>query len=51
MASQTEENYLKSLFNLTNDKNEVNISELAAQMQVSMPTVNSMVKTLQKMNG
>ncbi|REG79505.1 metal-dependent transcriptional regulator [Algoriphagus antarcticus] len=48
MASQTEENYLKSLFNLANDKNEVNISELAAQMQVSMPTVNSMVKTLQK---
>ncbi len=48
MASQTEENYLKSLFNLANDKNEVNISELASQMQVSMPTVNSMVKTLQK---
>ncbi|WP_425638620.1 iron dependent repressor, metal binding and dimerization domain protein [Algoriphagus yeomjeoni] len=48
MASQTEENYLKSLFNLANDKNEVNISELAAQMQVSLPTVNSMVKTLQK---
>lgn len=48
MASQTEENYLKSLFNLANDKHEVNISELAAQMQVSMPTVNSMVKTLQK---
>ncbi|MEP0711814.1 metal-dependent transcriptional regulator [Algoriphagus sp.] len=48
MASQTEENYLKSLFNLANEKNEVNISELAAQMQVSMPTVNSMVKTLQK---
>ncbi|MDR7128190.1 DtxR family Mn-dependent transcriptional regulator [Algoriphagus sp. 4150] len=50
MASQTEENYLKSLFNLANDKNEINISELANQMQVSMPTVNSMVKTLQK-NG
>jgi DtxR family Mn-dependent transcriptional regulator len=50
MASQTEENYLKSLFNLANENNEVNISELAAQMQVSMPTVNSMVKTLQK-NG
>lgn len=50
MASQTEENYLKSLFNLANEKDEVNISELAAQMQVSMPTVNSMVKTLQK-NG
>ncbi|SFB09586.1 metal-dependent transcriptional regulator [Algoriphagus aquimarinus] len=50
MASQTEENYLKSLFNLANEKDEVNISELASQMQVSMPTVNSMVKTLQK-NG
>ena len=50
MASPTEENYLKSLFNLANENNEVNISELATQMQVSMPTVNSMVKTLQK-NG
>ncbi|WP_296704038.1 metal-dependent transcriptional regulator [Algoriphagus sp.] len=50
MASQTEENYLKSLFNLANEAGEVNISELAQQMQVSMPTVNSMVKTLQK-NG
>lgn len=48
MASQTEENYLKSLFNLSNEKNEVNISDLAARMEVSMPTVNSMVKTLQK---
>lgn len=48
MASQTEENYLKSLFNLANEEGEVNISELAHQMQVSMPTVNSMVKNLQK---
>lgn len=48
MASQTEENYLKSLFNLANPQGEVNISDLANQMQVSMPTVNSMVKTLQK---
>lgn len=50
MASQTEENYLKALFNLATASGEVNISELAAQLQVSMPTVNSMVKTLQK-NG
>src|SRR5690606_18212980 len=50
MASQPEENYLKSLCNLPNDKNEVNISELAVQLHVSMPPVNSMVKTLQK-NG
>lgn len=48
MASQTEENYLKSLFNLANENDEVNISDLAAKMGVSMPTVNSMVKTLQK---
>ncbi len=48
MASPTEENYLKALFNLSNEKGEVNVSELASQMQVSMPTVNSMVKTLQK---
>jgi DtxR family transcriptional regulator, Mn-dependent transcriptional regulator len=50
MASQTEENYLKALFNLANSAGEVNISELSTQLQVSMPTVNSMVKTLQK-NG
>lgn len=50
MASQTEENYLKALFNLANAAGEVNISELASKLQVSMPTVNSMVKTLQK-NG
>lgn len=50
MASQTEENYLKALFNLANSAGEVNISELATQLHVSKPTVNSMVKTLQK-NG
>lgn len=50
MASQTEENYLKALFNLANQDGEVNISELASQLKVSKPTVNSMIKTLQK-NG
>jgi len=48
MASTTEENYLKALFNLANERGEVNISELANQLEVSMPTANSMVKTLQK---
>lgn len=48
MASSTEENYLKILFNLTHEKGEVNISELSAQLGVSMPTVNSMIKNLQK---
>jgi DtxR family Mn-dependent transcriptional regulator len=50
MATQTEENYLKSLFFLANESGEVNVSELAVHLQVSMPTVNSMVKSLHK-NG
>ncbi|MBC6366003.1 metal-dependent transcriptional regulator [Algoriphagus sp. AK58] len=48
MASSTEENYLKSLYNLANVQGEVNLSELAASLQVSLPTANSMVKSLQK---
>lgn len=46
MASQTEENYLKALFNLANEKGEINLSELSAALQVSTPTANSMVKNL-----
>ena len=48
MASSTEENYLKALFNLSNAQGEVNLSELAHSLQVSLPTANSMVKSLQK---
>jgi DtxR family transcriptional regulator, Mn-dependent transcriptional regulator len=48
MASSTEENYLKALFNLSNAQGEVSLSELAHSLQVSMPTANSMVKSLQK---
>lgn len=48
MASTTEENYLKALYNLSNTQGEVNISELALSLKVSMPTANSMVKSLQK---
>ena len=48
MASSTEENYLKSLYNLANANGEVNLTELAASLQVSLPTANSMVKSLQK---
>jgi DtxR family transcriptional regulator, Mn-dependent transcriptional regulator len=48
MASSTEENYLKSLYNLANAHGEVNLSDLAASLQVSLPTTNSMVKSLQK---
>ena len=48
MSSQTEENYLKALFVLSKDKETVNISELSSLLKVSLPTVNSMVKTLNK---
>lgn len=48
MASPTEENYLKALFNLENEKGEITLSDLANQLQVSLPTANSMVKSLKK---
>ncbi len=48
MASSTEENYLKALYNLSNPQGEVSISDLAHSLNVSMPTANSMVKSLQK---
>lgn len=48
MASQTEENYLKSLFALSRSPKGVNVSELSTLLRVSLPTVNSMVKNLKK---
>ena len=46
MDSPTEENYLKALFKLADEKGHLSISELSAAMHVSMPTANSMVKKL-----
>lgn len=46
MHSYTEENYLKALFNLANEKGEVSANELSKQLGTKMPTVNSMVKKL-----
>jgi DtxR family transcriptional regulator, Mn-dependent transcriptional regulator len=48
MASQTEENYLKSLLLLTNQNEVVSVSKLSSLLNVSRPTVNSMVKRLKK---
>lgn len=50
MASPTEENYLKALFNLADSQGEITLSELASRLEVSLPTANSMVKSLQKSN-
>ena len=46
MASQTEENYLKALFNLANEQGEINVTDLGNVLQVSTPTVNSMIRNL-----
>ena len=46
MNSLIEENYLKALFNLSNSKGEVNVSELSRRLEIKMPTVTSMMKKL-----
>lgn len=48
MPSATEENYLKSLYLLADQNGEVSISGLSSLLNVSLPTVNSMVKNLGK---
>ena len=46
MNSQTEENYLKALFNRANEKGETSVNELSKQLGIKIPTVNSMIKKL-----
>lgn len=46
MNSQTEENYIKALFNLANEKGEVSVNELSKCLDIKMPTVTSMMKKL-----
>lgn len=50
MNSLAEENYLKALYNLANDKGEVSVNELSKQLNIKMPTVNSMMKKLSEKN-
>lgn len=46
MNSQTEENYLKAMYSLTNGKGEVNVNDLSKHLAIKMPTVTSMMKKL-----
>jgi DtxR family Mn-dependent transcriptional regulator len=46
MGSLTEENYIKSLYSLSQKNGEVSVSELAKKLHVKLPTVNSMIKKL-----
>ncbi len=40
----TEENYLKAVFHLANEKNEILLNELSKFLDVKMPTANNMMK-------
>ena len=46
MGSLTEENYIKSIYALSQATGEVFVSELAKKLEVKLPTVNSMIKKL-----
>jgi DtxR family Mn-dependent transcriptional regulator len=46
MTLKTKENYLKTMYLLTDEEGNVSMSELGKRIGVSSPTVNSMVKRL-----
>lgn len=46
MLSPTEENYLKVIYNLTTLRGEASVNEISKQLDIKMPTVNSMMKRL-----
>ncbi len=48
MPSYTKENYLKAIYSLEEDKAKISVSALSKNMNVSIPTVNNMVKRLQQ---
>ena len=48
MTTQTKENYLKAIYYLSQKSDKISLSELSKEMEVSVPTANSMVKRLQE---
>lgn len=46
MNSLAEENYLKALLSLSNEKGEVNVNDLSRRLNIKMPTVTGMMKKL-----
>lgn len=46
MVSLTEENYLKALYRLSQEKQAITVSDIATRLDIKMPTVNSMIKKL-----
>lgn len=50
MNSLTEENYLKALYHLINENDEVSVNDLSRQLNIKMPSVNSMIKKFAEKN-
>lgn len=50
MPTQTKENYLKAVYFLNQKSTLISITDLAHKMQVSKPTVNNMVKKMEKLS-
>ena len=48
MPTQTNENYLKAIYFLSQENIDVSITELSKKMNVSKPTANNMVKKMQE---
>ena len=48
MPTQTKENYLKSIYFLSQKNVTISITELSKQMNVSKPTANNMVKKMEE---
>ncbi|MEZ5059122.1 MAG: metal-dependent transcriptional regulator [Saprospiraceae bacterium] len=48
MPSQTKENYLKALFSLSKKTQEISLTDLSKELEVSIPTANNMVKKLKE---
>lgn len=44
MNSLTEENYLKALYHLASEHDEVTVNDLSRHLNIKMPSVNSMIK-------
>jgi DtxR family Mn-dependent transcriptional regulator len=47
MASDVKENYIKALFYLHQKNEDISLSDLGEELQVSKPTANDMIKKLQ----
>lgn len=50
MTTLTEENYLKAIFHLTNENEQVTINEISKFLNIKMPSVNSMMKKFAEKN-